>query len=40
MRNLDNFTQAVKSPKGVDSMGYICPKKYIPSAKTSYTEDL
>ena len=26
MRNLDNFTQAVKSPKGVDSMGYICPK--------------
>ena len=26
MKNLDNFTQAVKSPKGIDLMGYICPK--------------
>ena len=39
MRNLDNFTQAVESPKSSNSMGYICPKKYIPSGKT-YTEDL
>ena len=26
MRNLDNFRQAVKSPKILNSMGYICPK--------------
>ena len=26
MRNLDNFRQAVESPKSGNSMGYICPK--------------
>ena len=26
MRNLDNFRQAVESPKSRNSMGYICPK--------------
>ena len=26
MRNLDNFKQAVESPKSLNSMGYICPK--------------
>ena len=26
MRNLDNFRQAVESPKSSNSMGYICPK--------------
>ena len=26
MRNLDNFRQAVESPKSCNSMGYICPK--------------
>ena len=44
MRNLDNFKQALESPKSGNLMGYVCPKinlskKYIPSAKT-YTEDL
>ena len=38
MRNLNNFRQAVKSPKSWNLMGF-CPKKYIPSAKT-YTVDL
>ena len=40
MRNLDNFVQAVESPKSWNLMGYICPKKNILSAKTLYTEDL
>ena len=26
MRNLDNFRQAVESPKSSNSMGYFCPK--------------
>ena len=26
MRNLDNFRQAVETPKNWNSMGYICPK--------------
>ena len=26
MRNLDKFWQAVESPKGWNSMGYLCPK--------------
>ena len=39
MRNLYNFRQAAESPKSWNLMGYFCPKKYIPSAKT-YTEDL
>ena len=37
-RNLNNFRQAVESPKSWNLMGF-CPKKYIPSAKT-YTVDL
>ena len=40
MRNLDNFRQAVESPKCWNSMGSFCTKKYIPLAKTLYTEDL
>ena len=39
MRNLDNFIEEVDSPKSLNLMGYFCPKKNIPSAKT-YTEDL
>ena len=39
MRNLDNFRQAVESLKSWSLMGYFCPKKYIPSAKT-YTDNL
>ena len=46
MKNLNNFTQAVESPKSWNLMGYyFCPKKIhlskkcIPSAKTLYTED-
>ena len=31
-RNLNNFRQAVESPKSWNLMGF-CPKKYIPSAK-------
>ena len=38
-RNLNNFRQAVESPKSWNLMGF-CPKKYIPSAKTLYTVDL
>ena len=37
-RNLNNFRQAVASPKSWNLIG-VCPKKYIPSAKT-YTVDL
>ena len=37
-RNLDNFRQAVESPKYWNLMGF-SPKKYTPSAKT-YTVDL
>ena len=37
-RNLNNFRQAVESPKSWNLMGF-CPKKYIPSVKT-YTVDL
>ena len=37
-RNLNNFRQAVESPKNRNLMGS-CPKKYISSAKT-YTVDL
>ena len=41
MRNLDNFRQAMESPKSGNSMGYVLlSKKYILSAKTLYTEDL
>ena len=40
MRNLRNFRQAVESSKSWNSMGYICLKIYISSAKTLYTEDL
>ena len=39
MRNLDNFRQAVESPKSWNLMGF-SPKKYIPSAKTLYTVGL
>ena len=38
-RNLNNFRQAVESPKSWNLMGF-SPKKYIPSAKTLYTVDL
>ena len=38
-RNLDNFRQAVESPKSWHLMGF-SPKKYIPSPKRSYTVDL
>ena len=37
-KNLNNFRQAVESPKSWNVMGF-CPKKYISSAKT-YTVDL
>ena len=40
MRNLANFRQAVESSKSWSWMGYFCPKKYIPSAKTFYAENL
>ena len=45
MRNSDNFRQAVESPKSWNLMNYFClkinlSKKYIPSAKTLYAEDL
>ena len=41
MRNMDNFRQTIENPtKSWNSMGYICPKKYIPSAKTLYKKDL
>ena len=40
MRNLDNFRQAVESPKKLKFDGLPLSKKYIPSAKTLYTEDL
>ena len=40
MRNLDNYRQAVESPKSWNLMGYFCPKKKnIPSAQT-YIADL
>ena len=44
MRNLENMSQALESPKSWFLMGYFCPKinlfkKYILSAKT-YTEGL
>ena len=32
-RNLNNFTQAVESPKSWNLMGF-CPTKCVPSAKT------
>ena len=38
-RNLDNFRQAVESPKKLKFDGQLLSKKYIPSAKT-YTDDL
>ena len=39
MRNLDNFRQAVESPKSWNSMGYFCLKTiYIPSPKTLFTD--
>ena len=38
-RNLDNFIQAVESPKSWHLMGF-SPKNYIPSPKRSYTVDL
>ena len=37
--SLDNFRQAVESPKSWNSMGRIC-QKCISSAKKLYTEDL
>ena len=45
MTNLENIRQALESPKSWNLMGYFCPKinlskKYIPSAKTLYTEYL
>ena len=41
MRNLENIRQALESPKNWNLMGYInLSKKYIPSAKTLYTEGL
>ena len=45
MRILENFRKALESPKSWNLMGYFCPKinlskKYIPSAKTLYTEGL
>ena len=39
MRNLDNFRQAVKLEK-VKFNGLNMSKKYVPSAKALYTEDL
>ena len=38
-RNLDNFRQAVESPKSWHLKGF-SPKNYIPSPKRSYTVDL
>ena len=38
-RKLNNFRQAAESLKSWNLMG-LCPKKYIPSAKTLYTVDL
>ena len=35
-RTLNNFRQAVESPKSWNLMG-VCPEKYILSAKTLYT---
>ena len=42
MRNLDNFRQELESGKAkkLKSNGLHLSKKYIPSAKTLYTEDL
>ena len=44
MRNLDNFRQAVESPKSWNSIGYICPKNTFPlntfKLKKTYAEDL
>ena len=38
-RNLNNFRQAVESPKSYNLMGF-CPKKYISLAKTLCAADL
>ena len=38
MRNLDIFRKAKKSPKNWNLIGLFLSKKYIPSAKTLYTE--
>ena len=35
-----NLRQTVENPKTWNLMGYFCPKNWIPSAKTLYTEDL
>ena len=45
MRNLENIRQALEIPEILNLMGRFCPKinlskKYIPSAKTLYTEGL
>ena len=40
IRNLDNFRQAVESPKKLKFDGLLLPKKFISSAKTLYTKDV
>ena len=39
MKTLNNFRQAMESPKSWNSMSLLWSKKLIPSAKTLYTED-
>ena len=40
VRNLENFRKAVEIPKKLKLYGLLLSKKYVPPAKTLYTEDL